>query len=43
LSPHSHERWLAELRAEVAHFFPLMRDYVVKLARKRYGLLVWLD
>ena len=33
----------ADLRAEVAHFFPLMRDYVAKMAQQQYGLLVWLN
>lgn len=33
----------AELRAAIAHFFPLMRDYVADMAGKRNGLLVWLD
>lgn len=43
MGPAGDSAYESELRAEVAHFFPLMRDYVVTLARKRYGLLVWLN
>src|SRR5262249_11359793 len=31
------------LRAEVACYFPLLRDYVVKMADKKNGFLVWLS
>ena len=31
-----------DLREDVAHFFPQLRDYVVQVAQKQGGLLVWL-
>jgi hypothetical protein len=31
-----------ELRAEVASYFPQLREYVVKMAAKKSGLLIWL-
>ncbi len=36
-------RYEAELRAEVAHFFPLLRTYVAGAAGRGDGLLVWLN
>jgi hypothetical protein len=33
----------SELRAEVAAYFPRLRDYVAKMAEKQYGLLIWLS
>ena len=38
-SPAQHE---SELRAEVAQYFPLLRDYVGRMAAKKYGLLIWI-
>jgi hypothetical protein len=32
----------SELRAEVAAYFPRLRDYVARVAEKQYGLLIWL-
>ena len=32
----------SELRAEVATYFPRLRDYVARMAEKEYGLLIWL-
>lgn len=32
-----------ELRAEVASYFPRLRDYVVKAAKQQDGLLIWLS
>jgi hypothetical protein len=31
------------LRAEVAFYFPLLRDYVAKVSEKQYGVLIWLS
>jgi Domain of unknown function (DUF1877) len=31
------------LRAIVATYFPLLRDYTARMAEKQYGLLVWLS
>jgi hypothetical protein len=33
----------SELRAEVRRYFPLLRDYVVKMSQKQDGLLIWLS
>lgn len=33
----------AELRQEVGLYFPQLRDYVVKMAEKQYGLLIWMS
>lgn len=33
----------AELRAEVASYFPRLRDYVAKMAGKQNGLLIWVS
>lgn len=33
----------SELRAEVAQYFPLLRDYVGRMAAKKYGLLIWIS
>jgi hypothetical protein len=35
-----HER---ELRTEVAHYFPLLRDYVANMSEKQGGLLIWVS
>ena len=40
--PGSDAEYEAGLRAEVALYFPRLRDYVVKMAEKRDGLLIWL-
>jgi hypothetical protein len=32
-----------DLREDVAHFFPQLRDYVVQVAQKQGGLLTWLS
>jgi hypothetical protein len=31
------------LRGEVAHYFPLLRDYVARMSDKNYGILIWLS
>lgn len=31
------------LREEVGYYFPLLRDYVIKVAQKQGGLLTWLS
>jgi hypothetical protein len=31
------------LRAEVAHYFPLLRDYVDAMSEKKDGLLIWVS
>jgi len=33
----------AELRQDVGLFFPRLRDYVVTMAGKQNGLLIWLS
>lgn len=43
IGPGADAAYEADLRAEVAHFFPLLRDYVAEAARKQHGLLVWLN
>jgi Domain of unknown function (DUF1877) len=35
-----HER---QLRTEVAHYFPLLRDYVTNMSEKQDGLLIWIS
>ncbi|HEY3812971.1 MAG TPA: DUF1877 family protein [Caulobacteraceae bacterium] len=32
-----------EIRDDLEHFFPRLRDYVVAMADKGYGLLIWLS
>lgn len=32
-----------EIEDDLKHFFPLLRDYVVAVADKGYGLLIWLS
>jgi hypothetical protein len=32
-----------ELRAEVTHYFPLLRDYVARMSEKHHGLLTWVS
>ena len=39
----SEREFESELRAEVAAYFPRLRDYVAKMAEKQYGLLIWLS
>lgn len=36
-------KYEVELRAEVAHYFPLLRDYVGAMAEKKKGLLIWVS
>jgi hypothetical protein len=38
----SAENFEDELREEVAYYFPLLRSYVAGMAKKQYGLLVWI-
>lgn len=33
----------AGVREEVGYYFPLLKDYVVRVAQKRGGLLIWLS
>jgi hypothetical protein len=39
----SDEEFNAELRAEIASYFPALRDYVGNTAEKHGGLLIWLS
>jgi Domain of unknown function (DUF1877) len=41
--PGSDAEYESELRAEVARYFPLLRDYVAKMSEKQYGLLIWVS
>jgi hypothetical protein len=41
--PGSAAQYESELRAEVAEYFPLLRDYVGRMAARKYGLLIWLS
>ncbi len=43
MGPGSEAEFEAMLRAEVTSYFPRLRDYVVKMAEKQNGLLVWLS
>jgi Domain of unknown function (DUF1877) len=43
MGPGSDAEYETGLRAEVASFFPQLRDYVAKMAEKGNGLLVWLS
>jgi Domain of unknown function (DUF1877) len=43
MGPGTEDQYEAELRAEVAAYFPLLRDYVVEMAAKQAGLLIWLS
>jgi hypothetical protein len=38
----SAENFEDELREEVGYYFPLLRSYVAGMAKKQYGLLVWI-
>jgi hypothetical protein len=43
MGPGSDAEFEAELRAEVGAYFPRLRDYVVRMAEKQDGLLIWLS
>jgi hypothetical protein len=43
MGPGSDAQYENELRAEVAHYFPLLRDYVGAMAEKKKGLLIWVS
>jgi hypothetical protein len=43
MGPGSDAEFEAELRAEVGSYFPRLRDYVVRMAEKQDGLLIWLS
>jgi Domain of unknown function (DUF1877) len=43
MGPGSDAEYESELRAEVAHYVPLLRDYVARMSEKRYGLLTWVS
>jgi hypothetical protein len=43
MGPRSVAEYESELRAEVAYYFPLLRDYVAKMSAKQYGLLIWVS
>jgi hypothetical protein len=43
MGPGSDAEYEAELRADVASYFPQLREYVVKMADRRCGLLIWLS
>jgi hypothetical protein len=40
MGPGSVAEYESELRAEVAYYFPLLRDDVAKMSAKQYGLLI---
>jgi hypothetical protein len=41
--PGSDAEYEAELRAEVASYFPRLRNYLVKITEKQGGLLIWVS
>ena len=41
--PGSDAEYESEVRAEVASYFPRLRDYVAKMSEKQDGLLIWLS
>jgi hypothetical protein len=41
--PGSEAEYESELRAEVGCYFPRLREYVVKMAEKQDGLLIWMS
>jgi uncharacterized protein DUF1877 len=43
MGPGSDAEYEGELRTEVAHYVPLLRDYVARMSEKRYGLLTWVS
>jgi len=43
MGPGSDPQYEGGLRMEVAHYFPLLRDYVVKMSEKQNGLLIWIS
>jgi Domain of unknown function (DUF1877) len=43
MGPRSDAEFEAELRAEVRVYFPRLREYVVRMAAKQDGLLIWLS
>jgi Domain of unknown function (DUF1877) len=43
MGPGSESEYEVELRAEVASYFPRLRDYVTKMADKQNGLLLWIS
>jgi Domain of unknown function (DUF1877) len=43
MGPGSDAEYESELRAEIAHYVPLLRDYVARMSEKRNGLLIWLS
>jgi Domain of unknown function (DUF1877) len=43
MGPRSDAQYESELRAEVAHHFPLLRGYVTDMSARKYGLLIWVS
>ena len=43
MGPGSDAEYENELRAEVAQYFPLLRNYVGEMAAKKCGLLIWVS
>jgi hypothetical protein len=43
LGPGSDAEYEKDLRAEVGHYFPLLRDYVARMSEKQGGLLIWVS
>lgn len=43
IGPGPEAEYEGELRAVVAHYFPLLRAYVAKMSEKRGGLLTWVS
>jgi hypothetical protein len=43
MGPGSDAEYDAGLRAEVGSYFPPLREYVVRMAAKQFGLLIWLS
>jgi Domain of unknown function (DUF1877) len=43
MGPGSDAEYESELRAEVGHYFPLLREYVSRMSERRHGLLTWVS
>jgi Domain of unknown function (DUF1877) len=43
MGPGTDSDYEGELRAEVASYFPALRDYIAKMSEQGYGLLLWLS
>jgi Domain of unknown function (DUF1877) len=43
IGPGSDAQYEGELRAEVARYFPMLRDYISAMSEKHNGLLIWVS